>query len=131
MTVLLLKYGALLSLTGARTASLILFPALGRWGMVYAVCRYPYHHRKGEGTGTVFELHKGLGSLLGATAIAMTAALFLGRLLGIVAFGITWLVTILVARYTLKKLPGLTGDVYGAINELSEAFALCALASSI
>ena len=131
ITVLLLKYGALLSLTGARTASLILFPALGRWGMVYAVCRYPYHNRNGEGTGTVFELHQGLGSLLGATAIAMTAALFLGGLRGIVAFGITWLVTILVARYTLKKLPGLTGDVYGAINELSEAFTLCALASSI
>jgi len=69
ITVLLLKYGALLSLTGARTASLILFPALGRWGMVYAVCRYPYHNRNGEGTGTVFELHQGLGSLLGATAM--------------------------------------------------------------
>lgn len=131
ITLLLFKYGALLSLTGPRAASLILFPALGRWGMVYAVCRYPYDDRQGEGTGTVFGHHKGLGSLLGATAIALTATLFLGGLRGIVAFGLTWLVAILVARYTLKKLPGLTGDVYGAINEFSEAVALCALASAI
>ncbi len=131
ITLLLLKYGALFSLTGSRTVSLILFPTLGRWGMVYAVCRYPYDDRHGEGTGTVFGHHKDLGPLLGATTITLTATLFLGGLRGIVAFGTIWLVTILVARYTLKRLPGLTGDVYGAINELSEAVALCTLASAI
>jgi cobalamin synthase len=53
----------------------------------------------------------------------------LGRtgLAGLAALGLAAAATWLFARYCLGRLPGLTGDTYGALDELVEALLLVAL----
>jgi adenosylcobinamide-GDP ribazoletransferase len=40
--------------------------------------------------------------------------------------GLAWLAAIGIARWTLRRIPGLTGDVYGAACELVEVVILLA-----
>jgi adenosylcobinamide-GDP ribazoletransferase len=42
----------------------------------------------------------------------------------LVAAGLAGLTLLLAARFTLRRIPGLTGDIYGAINELVELVVL-------
>jgi adenosylcobinamide-GDP ribazoletransferase len=43
---------------------------------------------------------------------------------GLAAVAISLALTWGVARFTLRRIPGLTGDIYGATNELVEAAVL-------
>ena len=43
---------------------------------------------------------------------------------GILLWGSAWLAVTLIARFAIKRLGGLTGDVYGAICEVTEAVML-------
>ncbi|MBI2317806.1 MAG: adenosylcobinamide-GDP ribazoletransferase, partial [Betaproteobacteria bacterium] len=54
-----------------------------------------------------------------ATALALLLVLSAG-IAGLAALAAAGITTILLARYTLTKIPGLTGDVYGAICEIVE-----------
>ena len=45
-----------------------------------------------------------------------------GAILGLALW--VWLMTVVVAWWVQCRIPGLTGDVYGAINELTEVGAL-------
>jgi len=111
-TILILKYAALGGLFGSvRTTALILAPVLSRWAMVYAVVAFPY--ARPQGLGTAFR-SQGRGEFFLASASALALALVLGRVWGL------WL----LARAVLTRIPGLTGDVYGAINEVIEVAVL-------
>ena len=125
VAVLLLKYAALGALSGStRVIALILAPALSRWALVYAMVAFPYG--RSEGLGSLFKPASGrlplLLASLGAVSIAAVAGGWRGlSLLALVLAG-TWI----VARFALSRIPGLTGDVYGAINELDEVLLLLA-----
>ncbi|MBC7228732.1 MAG: adenosylcobinamide-GDP ribazoletransferase [Thermoflexales bacterium] len=124
---LLVKYAALSVCAVTETpAALLLAPTLGRWAMVYAMARYPAARPAGMGK-TVRE-SVGRWALPGATLLAL---LPLGAhpLTGLVAFGLVWLFTVLFALWVLRRIPGLTGDVYGALCEASETVVLLVLAS--
>jgi cobalamin synthase len=41
-----------------------------------------------------------------------------------VGLAVAWAVAVPVARFMLRRLPGLTGDCYGAINEVVEGVVL-------
>ena len=47
-----------------------------------------------------------------------------GRLAGIAAMAFALLAMLGVARFTMKRIPGLTGDIYGAMNEVVEVVIL-------
>ena len=126
--VLLLQFACLSSLTGwLRSGGIIAMATVGRWAMVYATISFPY--ARTEGLGTAFTQGAGRRELVIATLLALaigSAALGSG---GPPLLVVAWLTAWLVARATLGKLPGLTGDSYGAINEVVTAAALLALAA--
>lgn len=127
VVLLLVKYAALVACAFAEPwAVLLLAPTLGRWAMVYAMARYPAARPAGMGR-TVREFVGGR-ALVGATMLALLP-LAAHPLAGLVAFGLVWLFTLLFARWVLRRIPGLTGDVYGALCETAETVVLLVLAS--
>jgi adenosylcobinamide-GDP ribazoletransferase len=126
--VLLVQFASLGALSGPlRTGGIVAAAALGRWAMVYATVAFPY--ARPEGLGAAFTQTAGRRELVIASALALviaSAALsWRGPLLLLLAGFTAWL----VARAALRKLPGLTGDLYGAINEVVVAVAFLALAA--
>ncbi|MBN1189248.1 MAG: adenosylcobinamide-GDP ribazoletransferase [Dehalococcoidales bacterium] len=95
---------------------LLLTPTLSRWAMVNAIYVYPYARPSGMGR----VLKKGLMGLHYALdavfALMVSVALF--RLGGLVIMAVAWLSADLTALFLKSKLKGLTGDAYGAINEM-------------
>lgn len=111
----------------ARTWTLALFPCLSRWAMLMALVLFPY--ARNSGLGVAFKT--GRRSL--ALSIGLTSCVFAATLLG------GWAGISLVVVATLSGLAlagwmssllggGLTGDTYGAINELA---ALAVLLTSL
>ena len=128
VSVLLLHYGALVSLLGLQDPgqkwALLLFPMLSRWSMVVALAAFPYVRQ--EGLGSPF--HQG-GIWPATTAAAVSAAIaavLLGGIAGAAmllgATAIAWL----LGWAMTSKLGGLTGDAYGAVNETTAVLALLA-----
>ena len=120
---LLLKYASLISLPPiVMMPSLLLMPTLSRWIMVSSIFTFPY--AKSSGMGLAFKQGATWQRLTIATIIALLASVLLLRWWGLVLMAALWLITFGIAHYFCSRLNGLTGDVYGALNELSEALVL-------
>jgi adenosylcobinamide-GDP ribazoletransferase len=126
VVLLLLKYAALAGNPG-RLAALIVAPVVGRWGMAVAVVGFPYG--RAEGLGRAMKDHAGwpqaaLASIVAAAVIGGVAVATDWRALLTVPLvgALTWA----VGRFVLRRLPGLTGDIYGALCELLEVVVLLA-----
>jgi adenosylcobinamide-GDP ribazoletransferase len=120
---LLLKFNGLAALSLVDHWSiLIAVPTLARWAMTWSIARYPL--ARVEGLSVFFK--RGVGGrqigLASAAAAAVTLILLGPR--GLLLIGVTWLTTTLTARFALARLGGLTGDIYGAICELTETLLL-------
>lgn len=123
---LLVKYAALSSIPSQlMMIALIFMPVVSRWAMVYAVFAYPY--ARPSGLGKFFKQGTRWPGFTIATFIIFTIALVLIPLINLAAL-ITiiciWLIATLMAVYLESKFDGLTGDTYGAINEVAEASTL-------
>jgi len=129
---LLVKYVALNNVpTSWLMPTLVLMPMLSRWAMVYALFAYPY--AKPSGLGKVFKQGASRLRFIVATLIALVAAVILAQLSGFVIMLAIWVIALAVATYLKGKFGGLTGDTYGAINEVAEVCILilvCLLAHS-
>lgn len=127
---LLLKFAALQAV-GTATA-LIVAPILGRWWTSVAVALFPY--ARAEGTGRQLNENAGWPQALSATAIALAPLGFLSPTLGIAAVGASVIAASfsawLLIRFSLARIPGLTGDIYGALCEVGETAAIVALAAN-
>ena len=128
---LLLKYISLNNVPqSVMLTSLVLMPVLSRWAMVYAIFAYPY--AKPSGLGKVFKDATNWPKLVMATlitlalAIALTAAMevTLAAWAGLIIMLAIWVIVMLMATYLKRKFSGLTGDTYGAINEVAEVCVL-------
>jgi adenosylcobinamide-GDP ribazoletransferase len=125
---LLVKYAALAALLD-RAPALILAPALGRWGMALAIAAFPY--ARPEGLGRAMKDYAGWrqAALAGGATVAL--AWIAGGWLGLAAAALASLATYAVARFSLGRLPGLTGDIYGATCEIVETVTLLCFAAKI
>jgi len=112
---LLIQFTAL-SASLNRTAALILAPTLSRWAMALSVALAPYAREKG--LGRTIKDHAGKAQIALASVLALAAVWLVGGWMGWLALGLSGAVTWLAVRFALKRLPGLTGDLYGAIAEL-------------
>ena len=121
---LLLKYASLLSVARMLPA-LLLMPVLSRWIMVIIMFMFPYARRTGMGLS--FKLGATWQRLAVATAIALIAAVALLGWWGLALMTALWLINFGIASYFRSRLGGLTGDNYGAINEISEVLVLILL----
>jgi adenosylcobinamide-GDP ribazoletransferase len=124
---LLVKFQALAALAH-RSAALGLAPVLGRWGMAVAVVAFPYARAEGLGR-TMKDQARGSQALL-ASAIAIGAAWFTAGWHGMAFLLLSGALMFFIARFVLKRLPGLTGDIYGALCELLEVLVLLGFVAS-
>ena len=125
---LLLKYSALAA-SPDRMLALLLSPTLGRWGVTLAVVLYPY--ARSEGLGRAMKDHAGWPQAALATATALVVAWFAAEWQGLAALTLAGVTTWAVARFVLRRLPGLTRDIYGAICETVECLVLLLLAAEV
>lgn len=117
----LVKFTALSTIHQPLSA-LILAPTLSRWGMAIALVFFPY--ARPDGIGRDIKDNTSWRQVIVATAIATLVALLVGSWRGLIPLAVVPLVVWGVARFTLHRIPGLTGDIYGALNEITEAIVL-------
>ena len=117
------------SLSPLLIAGVLLFvPSLSRWAMVIAagVSQYARPLLSG-GLGRVFT--EGVGKkivlLSGIVPVAVTAAYL--RIMGGLCIAITVLSAFVVSWLAKRKINGVTGDVLGGINEITEVVLLLAV----
>ena len=137
VVLLVARFAALGALPGGvRALALVLAPLLGRWAMVYAVVRFPY--ARSAGLGRPFRAqpaHLERATLAALGALLIAALLFgwavpvgVRLVLGVALAALAWLVTRWWTAWASAKLGGgLTGDTYGALNELVELAVLLAI----
>lgn len=113
---LLGKYAAILSLP--HPSGLLLAPVLGRWVLSIAIFAYPYAREKGLGRDMKDNVRWPQVTLSIAVTI-LIAWLFAGWT-GLLAVALAGAMLWLGAGFILRRIPGLTGDSYGALCELVE-----------
>ncbi len=120
---LLVKYVSLNSIPATLAlASLILMPAAGRWAMVYAIFVYPY--ARPSGLGRAFKEGTHWPALAAATVVTLAVAAITLQWAGLLIVLLVWGITAALAAWFNKTFAGLTGDNYGAINEIAEVSVL-------
>ena len=97
--------------------TLLLAPTVSRWTMVYAIFAFPY--ARPEGLGKAFKQAVGRSEFLIATFLTLLLAVILFPTAGPVIAAGTWIIISLAALYIKGQIGGLTGDTYGAINEIA------------
>jgi adenosylcobinamide-GDP ribazoletransferase len=125
--VLLLKYGLILGLLemGA-VKDLLIFPVVSRMAMVLLAYLSPYARLEGGLGEAMATLTTGkvLGLAGGSAVLIVTLIAHWQGLLTLAAAGaLTWA----LALYFKRRLGGVTGDVFGAVNEVMEITALISL----
>ena len=120
---LLLKYASLSA--APILPALLLMPTLSRWVMVSIIFAFPYAKR--YGMGLAFKQGTNWQGLTIATIISLIVAVALLKLWGLALMAALWLIAFGIASYFRSRLGGLTGDNYGAINEMAEVLVLLLL----
>ncbi len=124
---LLVKYVSLNSVPeNLLMVTLVLMPVVSRWAMVYTVFAYPY--ARPAGLGKIFKQGASWQGFTIATVITLAVAIGLARLANIIYFYLAgpaimlaiWVIVVAMAAYLKRKFAGITGDTYGAINEVVE-----------
>lgn len=131
---LLLRAALVLEVAPAmQPAALLTAPALGRMAMVLAAGLWPPARAEG-GLGRSFAAHVGRAQMAGALLLGLTVAFAVwftpAGPRGLAAFGGALLVALLLGRTMAARLGGLTGDTYGAINEVVEWAVLACFAAA-
>ena len=122
-SLLLLKWSLIAGIPDeARTALLVLFPCLSRFGMLAAMGAFPYARQ--QGLGTSFQEGRHRWQMAFGFATAATAGALLSGLAGLVLLGAVVVVALAMGRWVTGLLGGMTGDTYGAVNEAGEVAVL-------
>jgi adenosylcobinamide-GDP ribazoletransferase len=102
----------------------MLFPVMGRMGVLLPLCFLPY--ARGKGIVTVFQ-PSGNRTFLGGLGFSLALALVLGGIGGLAVLFSTLLFCYLFSVFLRKKVGGITGDTLGATEELAEVAALLSI----
>ncbi len=120
---LLAKFAAYAHLVGGEHWRVIAAaPALGRLAMVIAVGAFPYARESGTGARIAAEVGK--RQVIGALALGAAIAVGLLSVGGLLVFAMALALAVAGGAYARRRLGGLTGDVYGAVNEVVEVVVL-------
>ena len=122
-SLLLLKWTLLMGIPDAeRIVLLALFPCLSRWGMVATMGAFPYV--RAQGLGTAFQAGRNRRQLAFAFATAAVAGWLLLGVAGLILLGGATAVALGLGWWFKRMLGGMTGDTYGATNEVGEVAVL-------
>jgi adenosylcobinamide-GDP ribazoletransferase len=106
--------------------SLILMTAIGRNSMVL-VCYRSAYARSTSGLAKPFTENLGLREMVLSSASAFVISLLLMGVKGVVVFLGAGFFSLVYRHFFIKRLGGVTGDILGAANELSELLCLLLL----
>lgn len=121
---LLLKLTALAS--SANTAlALVLAPVLGRCAIAVTLVALPY--ARDRGLGRDMKDHARPVRALQAGAVAAIVAVATGGVIGVAALVVAAATAAALSRFFLGRIPGMTGDTYGATCEVVEVAVLLVL----
>jgi len=110
-----------------RYHALLFCPMLGRWSMVIISVINEYA-RNQDGMGKIFVQNVKKIELLASTLITI-APLFFSRDIIMLFPVITTIATVFIMTYiSRKKLEGITGDIIGATNEITEVVVIITIA---
>lgn len=98
---------------------LLLIPTLSRWAMVIA-CGVSQYARQEGGVGKAFTEGAGKGIVYLSSIVPIMLSVLCFRIWGLIGIGIAILVPILVSGLAKKIIGGITGDILGAVNEITE-----------
>ena len=124
---LISKWALLVSIDNEmRTELLVLFPSLSRAGMVTTMIVFNYAREQGLGASFKAQTRWWLDALgLGIAAAAGALLLGLG---GLALASVALAVALPMGGWISRLLRGMTGDTYGAVNEIAE---ICVLMAGI
>jgi len=130
--ILLTMFSAMNAIEHGRWAALLLAPTLGRCGVTLAVVAFPYGRAAGLGRDIKDHAHASQAAAALLTAIAVVGIVCsvlqdLGVAAALVSAAVVWW---LASQFVLRRIPGMTGDTYGAINMLIEASVLLTFAAA-
>lgn len=123
---LLLKYSVLRLLPRTGFA-LLLAPTLARWGMSLAVMAFPYARE--EGLGRSIKENVNWRQIAFGAILSIGVSWFTFQKEGIWLFFLVAVVVWLLSSWVIRRIPGLTGDIYGALCEISEFVVMLVLSS--
>lgn len=129
VAVLLLKVVFLAGAGDRWWAAVLVAPVLGRWADCYGIYFYPAAREGGLGRSFNEQVRRGDFTL--ATIFAFAVAIIAAGPAGLIAGLLVWGGSLLLARWWVADLGGLTGDTYGALNEIGEVVALAALTAVV
>lgn len=126
---LVTMFSSLSALVHLRLAALLLAPTLGRLGMTLAIVAFPYARAEGIGRDIKANAHRpqaviGSFSALVVVAILIASTHSYAAAAALLSAAIVWYLS---CRFMLSRIPGMTGDTYGAICMLIEATVLVSL----
>ena len=124
--VLLIKFAALSSLVMTQAVAVVLlsFPVISRWSMALLLTAYPYGRQQGIGSAFFAGDRPWLATALALLTAAVVCWLCLG-VVGLAVLAMSSLLALAIGLWAARRLGGgLTGDCYGATNEIVEAFSL-------
>lgn len=124
---LLAKYAAIVSLPNL--SGLLLVPVLGRWALSIAIFAFPYARDKGMGRDMKDNVR--WSQVIQATSVVLLSGWFFAKWTGLLAFVIAGVVLWLGVSFILQRIPGLTGDSYGALCELIELVVLLVFTTGV
>lgn len=108
--------------TGELLPALLLFPVLSRWGMVAVVGAFPY--ARPQGSGLAFKQGAARTRLAVSTVAAAVIAFALWGFAGLGLMAAVAVLALLLGVFLSHRQGGLTGDSYGATNEVAEVAVL-------
>ena len=126
--VLLTKFAALSS-TLSLFPSIMLATTLGRWASPLVIYFFPYARE--DGLGIKMKRNVTIREIIIATLIAGVTSWFVFGWLGFFFMLGAAIIAFLTAAYTMRLLPGLTGDIYGTVTILVEMFTLVAFTANL
>ena len=124
-SLLLLKWALLTGLPAeVRAGLLAVFPCLSRFGMLSTMAAFAYARE--EGMGTAFQAGSSWRQIAFGLAVAAAAGGLLLGAAGLALLAVAVVVSLGLGRWIAGMLGGMTGDTYGAVNEVAEVTVLLA-----
>jgi adenosylcobinamide-GDP ribazoletransferase len=121
--VLLLKFSFLASLdTHLLPVALLMILPVSRWAVVLAVYAFP--SARPTGLGAAFRQTVTVQRLVIVGVLALVVAFLFGHIIGVIIWLCGSVFALLIGTWITNEVGGLTGDSYGALAELGDAFLL-------
>ena len=103
-----------------RVGLLIVFPSISRLGMLFTM--YVFKYAREQGLGTPFQAGAHWWQVGFGLATSAVATVLLLGIPGFILLGVTIAVALVIGWWISRLLGGMTGDTYGAVNEIGGSY---------